>query len=106
MKQNYERIESVLKKAGRPIAPHEFVSVIMDESNGESGRFFVGMTEATLGRRLREMRGLGIVTGKRRTGESFIEYGLVPKKHIPVPGDGQPKTPNPHAMPADAEPVD
>ena len=79
----YEKIEIVLKSVSRPLAPHEFNDVYvqdLEQMLNPTGRQFVGCSEATLGRRLREMRELGIVTAKRREGKAFVEYALVPKE--------------------------
>ena len=86
IKKPYDLIERVIKAAGRPLCAHEFASVKMErllpdttDSRVESvdGREFVGQSEASIARRLREMRGLGRVSGKRREGKSFVEYDLV-----------------------------
>lgn len=69
----YEKIEKVLNRAGRAIAPHEFDSVSIDAT---WGRQFVGQSESAIGRRLREMRELGRVTSQRREGTAFVEYSI------------------------------
>lgn len=83
----YDRIEEVLRNAGRPLAPHEFeaVTLTITYDNDEdgwpkradvTGRRYVGCSEATLGRRLREMAEAGRVIRKRREGKTFKEFDL------------------------------
>ena len=72
--KTYLKIEMVLKTAGRALAAHEFREVLIGWQMGDR---YVGCSEATLARRLREMRELGRVTAKRREGKSFVEYALV-----------------------------
>lgn len=87
--QTYTRIEDVLKIAKNPLAVHEFdnvrIEIPMEDSSDSrievmSGKQWVGVTESTLGRRLREMVGLKRVTKQRREGNAgFVEYSLAPK---------------------------
>lgn len=73
----YEKIETVLKMAGRPIAPHEFVGIPVGYDNGMiMGLEFIGCSESALGRRLREMREIGRVTSQTRDGKTYKEYAL------------------------------
>lgn len=88
MKDVYAKIETVLYIAKEPIAAHEFGNVSVKIMSGDSsvtdqrmsGRQYIGCTEATISRRLREMRELGRVTAKRREGKAFVEYALVLKE--------------------------
>lgn len=97
MKLTYERIEKVLRTADEPLAAHEFSEIwlnekmpvitsdnpnIHDEIVPVDGRRYVGVTEATLARRLREMRELGRVTATRRTGTAYVEYALVVREPV------------------------
>ncbi len=86
--KTYEKIEAVMRHAGRPIAPHEFNSVVVPDgesaSGSASGREFIGCSESALARRLREMRAAGRVTSQYRFGENYKEFLLVAKP-APVP---------------------
>lgn len=73
----YDKIETVMKAAGYPLAPHEFELVKMDENVG--GRTYIGCSESALGRRLREMARDGKVSRKTREGKSFKEFALIKK---------------------------
>jgi len=64
----YDKIESVVKGFGSPVAPHEINSVSL------------GMTESALGRRLREMRELGRVGSRTREGKSYKEFWVIEKE--------------------------
>lgn len=84
----YDKIETVLRTAGRPLAPHEFEEININRfhslSDGASvwnpnGLLFVGCSESALGRRLREMRELGRVYSATREGKAFKEFALVVK---------------------------
>lgn len=84
----YDRIEEVLKQTvqfGVPgLAPHEFaitsVAVRPENDGGPkyqvNAREYVGCSEATLGRRMREMVVLGRLTSKTREGKTFKEFAL------------------------------
>lgn len=74
------KILEVMNVAGRPLAEFEFNSIMI---HGVNGRFYVGCSESTLGRRLREMRESGMLTSKKRDGKQFMEYAL------PVPVEAQ-----------------
>jgi len=87
MHKVYEKIEAVLKVAGRPLAPHEFEQVFMTHdtsltaSQVKDGRAYVGCSEASLARRLREMVHFDSpdspkVQHQRRNGKPFVEYWL------------------------------
>lgn len=78
-----QKIEEVMKAAFRSLAVHEFSSVFLampvDGLSGGrivDGRFYIGASEQTIGRQLRKMRELGIVTATRRDGKTFKEYAL------------------------------
>lgn len=86
MRKPYDRIEDVLRAAGKPLAAHEFTSVMLpwpkwidryklDENI--NGREYVGLSEATIARRLREMAGLTRVNAFKRAGKNFVEYALI-----------------------------
>lgn len=76
-----------MREAGRPLADFEFEEVTIRTKSADApagsgvitqdGRAYVGCTESSLGRRLREMRGLGRVSSKKREGKQFKEYSLV-----------------------------
>lgn len=85
MKSVYDKIEDVLKEAGRPIAAHEFDSVEICDFPYMSGRQYVGQSESAIARRLREMREVGRVTAQRREGTAFVEYSLAVKVKYPEP---------------------
>lgn len=87
MKQStYDKIELVMKHAGKSLAEHEFRSIVYEGHHdcgdkwgmkyNPSGLTFVGCSESTLGRRLRELREKGRVTSQRREGKAFVEYAL------------------------------
>lgn len=82
----YEKIELVMKKADRPLTEFEFDTVILIEGERETftGRRFIGCSESTLGRRLRELRRSHRVTSRRREGKPFVEYELakVPQEAV------------------------
>lgn len=86
----YKKIEYVLKTAGVSLAVHEFDFIFpmpgeLGPGHEINGREYVGCSEATLGRRLRELRELGRVTAKRRDGKSFVEYALAAKAPVEQP---------------------
>lgn len=84
-KAPYDRIEDVMRAANRPLAVHEFEDVPMTIDEGElDGRNYIGYSEQTLARRLREMNGLGRVSSKTREGKNFKEYALVAKVAAPA----------------------
>lgn len=83
----YNMIEDVLFKAKRPLAGFEFEAVPMfklDIDTGTekvtNGRSYVGCSQSALERRLREMRGVGRVTSRRRDGEAFVEYSPIARE--------------------------
>lgn len=83
-KSLHEKISDVLREAHRSLAVHEFDSVMIsmpvDHLSGGrvvDGRFYVGCSEQTLGRQLRKMRELNLVTSRTRDGKKFKEYQLV-----------------------------
>jgi hypothetical protein len=69
----YMRIEIVLKSAGRAMAPHELEQVRIGDLNG---REYIGQSEATIGRRMRELVVMGRLTSRRREGKNFKEFAL------------------------------
>lgn len=77
----YLKIEHVLRQAARPLAPHEFHDVLVSDQDGGilRGREYVGCSESTLGRRLRELREMDRVKSQRRDGKNFVEYA--PAEH-------------------------
>ncbi len=79
----YARIEEVMKKAGKPLTEFEFGNVSI-ENGGDlmSGQQYIGASQSTLGRRLRELRQMGRVTSKRRKGKAFIEYALAVREPV------------------------
>ena len=84
-----QKIEKVLATAGRPLAAHEFQTVLMlekiDESDGGrivDGRFYIGCSESSLSRQLRKMRELGRVVSEIREGKSFKEYRLPTRRPV------------------------
>lgn len=85
--KTYSLIEDVMRRSPKPLAAHEFVFVVMPGPDGPGhvvdGREYIGVTESTLGRRLREMRGFGRVTAHRREGKAFVEYALPVKPQQP-----------------------
>lgn len=81
----YGRIEDVLREWGHPAAAHEFSEIEMDVDANRfpmSGRIYVGCTEATIGRRMREMTAMGRLTAKTREGKTFKEYSLPVRKLV------------------------
>lgn len=76
----YDRIAFVLQKVGRPVAPHEFSRIEIVAGTGMDARSYIGYSEATIGRRMREMRRLGILTSKTREGKGFKEFALAEAK--------------------------
>lgn len=89
MRKPYDRIADVLEAAeldcpGRKLAAHEFPYVTMKApawiKTGQStvdGRVYVGLSEATIARRLREMAALTRVNAFKRAGKNFVEYALI-----------------------------
>lgn len=83
----YERIATVLKAACRKLAIHEFEQVYVtvvtaDEAEDHverqsNGKRYVGYSEQTLGRRLREMVDRKLATCNVREGKNFKEYELI-----------------------------
>lgn len=85
----YQKIEEVIRSAGRPIAAHEFCDVVIampvDHIEGGrivDGRYYVGQSESAIARRLREMRELGRVTSSTRQGTAFKEYKLAVRAFV------------------------
>lgn len=85
MKTTYDKIEDVIRTAGRALAAHEFYQVTMgwtspsqNEPNGGciDGRRHVGQSESTIARRMREMVQLGRLKAQTREGRNFKEYAL------------------------------
>ena len=87
----YDRILAVVKMAkglssmrngNAALAVHEFDSISMNGNYYDSsmvdrwqtGREFIGCSEATLARRCREMVGHGWLKVKKRAGKNFVEY--------------------------------
>lgn len=88
----YDKIEDVLKMAGKALAPHEFdeFSLPMIHPSGDitriyTAREFVGCSEATLGRRMREMVVLGRLSSKTRDGKTFKEFAIQDRYPVPTP---------------------
>ena len=79
-RETYRRILDVLRKVGRPMAAFEFAETTSIEfSKSQNARQYVGQTEATIARRLREMARLGyVVTSKRPSnrGVMLAQYSL------------------------------
>lgn len=85
-KSVYEKIEAVMRHAERPLSPHQFRSVTYEGYHlcgseagmkyNPDGLTYIGCSESSLGRRLREMRELGRVTAQRVEGKAFVEYSL------------------------------
>ena len=94
-KQVYAKIEEVLKQTARfgvpALAPHEFANTSIaarPENDGGptyqvNAREFVGCSEATLGRRLRELAQMGRVTRRKRDGKTFKEFALTVREETP-----------------------
>lgn len=76
----YLKIELVINAARRPLAAHEFKDVSIGFQWGDK---YVGQSESTIGRRMREMVTLGRLTSNRRAGKNFKEFALV-KAVVPV----------------------
>lgn len=78
----YDKIEEVMRSVDVPLAVHEFrgVSVM-----GQWALQHLGISESSLGRRLREMREVGRVTGHRRDGSAFVEYVIAVRVPAPEP---------------------
>lgn len=80
MSATYTKIARVLEIAGRPLAAHDFREIpSVGMGHPSDGLSFVGITEATLARRLREMRRAGLVLASKVEGKAFVAYSLVPK---------------------------
>lgn len=82
----YEKIEEVLREAGRPLAAHEFDTVTIRKASADlpgsgvttqDGRSYVGQSESSIARRLRELHVAGRVVRRRREGKQFVEFKLV-----------------------------
>lgn len=82
-KGTYDKIEEVMGRAGRPLCDFEFKMIYIasprpkDASGVVDGLTYIGCSEATLGRRLRELRSQGRTTSQRRQGKAFVEYSLI-----------------------------
>lgn len=88
MSKTYDRIENVIRESGRALAPHEFAQVVMGyvqdiNAKWQNARAYVGCSESTLGRRMREMVVIGRLFSQKREGKSFKEFGLV-RKDVPL----------------------
>lgn len=87
----YEKITKVLETAGRPLAPHEFGDVTMThlgEVAATDGRRYVGYSESTIARRLREMVGKGLAKSKTREGSNFKEFATTALIAVVLTGSG------------------
>ncbi len=92
MKTVYEKIELVILIAGKPLTEFEFESVQITANHDPrvigdpvNGRFYVGCSQSTLGRRMREMRKEGRLVSNTREGEQFVEYAINVKAPCPEP---------------------
>lgn len=80
----YDKIEFVLREANRPLAPHDFRFVVVPGfyaldgaiTKDPDGLRYVGCSESSLGRRLREMRSLSRITSQDRDGKAFKEFAI------------------------------
>lgn len=79
----YDKIEKVILIAGKPLAEFEFDDVSITANHDPrvvgdpvNGRLYVGCSQSTLARRMREMRALGRLTSNRREGKQFMEYDI------------------------------
>lgn len=91
----YDKIEVVIKKAGRSLAAHEFADITLENPDPKfprlgidsqiNGRAFVGCSESALGRRMRKMRELGRLTSQLREGKAFVEFGLAAQPAAAAP---------------------
>ncbi len=84
MKSVYDKIEKVLEVAKKSLAPHEFALVhgfhLGAEAEGCANALrWIGCSESTLGRRMREMVVLGRLTSKKREGKTFKEFAIAVK---------------------------
>ncbi len=86
----YDKIETVMKAFDshntKNVAPHEFRNMMLGQQDGLQ---FVGCSESTLGRRMREMVEAGRLTRKIRDGKTFKEFALAVKP-CPAPEVEQP----------------
>ncbi len=74
----YDRIEEVFKNSATPLASFEFQNVRIRRGDEVlAGDEFVGVSESTLERRMREMRAAGRLASQVRKGASFKEYWIV-----------------------------
>lgn len=80
MRLVYDRIENVLREVHRPMAAHEFGEINLTmQGEHVNCRRYVGCTEATLARRMREMVVLGrLVSSKSLGGVMFKKFALAP----------------------------
>ena len=80
--RDYSRIIEVLRQAGRPLCAYEFADIGAPCSSSlayRNAREFVGMTEATLARRLRGAAAAGLVVPSKRqanNGAMLTQYSL------------------------------
>ena len=76
----YDRIEKVILIAGKPLAEFEFDAIQITANHDPhvignvNGRQFIGCSQSTLGRRMREMREINRLVSNRREGKQFMEY--------------------------------
>ena len=77
MNPTYDKIEAVIGQAGKALAPHEFDSITMRPPYEDlTGKAYIGQSESTIARRMREMVVLGRLYSQRREGRGFKEFGL------------------------------
>jgi hypothetical protein len=85
--RDYGKILEVLKAARKPLCPFEFASVQVNPHYTDSsqvdrwwiGREWIGQTESTISRRLREAAALGLVVPSKRqaqNGAVLVQYSL------------------------------
>jgi hypothetical protein len=81
MKKSHEKILEVMKVAGRPLTEYEFRDVTIHRPSTagsgvttQDGRSYVNESDSAIGRRMREMRVLGLVSSQKRVGKKFKEY--------------------------------
>ena len=82
--RDYSKIVGVLKYARRPLCAFEFQNEIFTgpERTTMPARVYVGCTEATLARRLREAVALGLVISSKRQAQSgawLAQYSAKPE---------------------------
>ncbi len=96
--RDYGRILAVLKAVDRPLCPFEFSETDLGLDFGcLSGREWVGQTESTIARRLREAARLGLVLASKRRAQSGAWLAV-----YSLPGtDLKPETVNANRPPSD-----